>query len=505
MSMRAPYSSGCHACRRMKVKCDGKKPQCERCTKARRVCPGYRDAKQVIFCSMNAGLASKAKTSRLSRAREPTTVAELDDAGGIASASFTPRLLTQPSEMWDTRAISHFLHNYSFPPTKDSPGYLGFLPDLLGNSSSVQYLESAVLAAGFASLANITGLTYLERTAEKHYGETLRSISSALKDPLKASSDGALAAIVVLQMYEAISGITNVSGDPHDKGLVELLRLRGNGRLSTGNGMALLQIIHSRVHVNSVGGLAPSPIDVKYDAEAVDFPAHQAELWRLMRRTSQCCVEARAMILVQGRYAFKSEIINSLDCLYSAYLCLLHWRATSPSSWSYQSCKMPTENHGSQRGGFPEEYHLFKNIQHGAMWISFWCTVIYALQMLVYASSLPVLQQTFNQGRQSSWDLKKQLRNAVDDICACVPYMMADVDQSGLPTVGKDGKALGSYHLLRGLYVASCVAELTTVQRDYMMRTFLRIAHGRGIKLALRPRNRWLNRHRDSVAQHHQI
>ncbi len=148
---------------------------------------------------MNAGLASKVKASCLST---HTDIATPDHVGGIASASFTPRLLTQPSEMWDTRAIAYFLHNYSSPPTKDGPGYLGFLPDLLGNNSSARYVESAVLAAGSASLANITGLAYLERTAEKYYGETLRSISAALKDPFEASSDATLTAIVVLQMYE---------------------------------------------------------------------------------------------------------------------------------------------------------------------------------------------------------------------------------------------------------------------------------------------------------------
>ncbi|KAI0903696.1 hypothetical protein F4823DRAFT_617621 [Ustulina deusta] len=482
----------------MKVKCDEKKPQCGRCTKARRACPGYRDATQVLFRPMNAGLASKVKASCLST---HTDIATLDHVGGIASASFTPRLLTQPSEMWDTRAIAYFLHNYSSPPTKDGPGYLGFLPDLLGNNSSARYVESAVLAAGSASLANITGLAYLERTAEKYYGETLRSISAALKDPFEASSDATLTAIVVLQMYEAIIGITSISCDPHEKGLIELLRLRGNARLGTGNGNAVLRIIHSRAHLNSVGGLSPSPIDVGYDTEAVDFPAHQAELWRLIRETSRCCTQAQAMVLVPGKDIFKSKIIRSLDNIFSAYLHLLDWGAASFSSWSYQSCKTPTQDgHDSQPGIVPEKYHLFRNIHHGAIWISFWCTVIYALQTLVYASSLPVLQQTFNWGQLSSWDLGKRLSDAVDEICACVPYMMADVDQLGLPTVGKDGKALGSYFLLRGLHVASCVAGLTSVQREYMMRTFLRIAHGRGIKLALRPRNRWLNQHRDSVS-----
>ncbi|RWA10914.1 hypothetical protein EKO27_g4180 [Xylaria grammica] len=452
---------------------------------------------------MNTGLATKAKATYSSRTRTDTTITAPDHLEPIAPVSSAPRLLTQPSEKWDTKAISHFLHNYSFAPTKDGPGYLGFLPGLLANNSSV---ESAVLAAGFASLANVTGLSYLERTAEKHYGETLRSISIALKDPSEASSDTTLAAIIVLQLYEAIIGITSVSRDPHEKGLVALARQRGNARPSTGSGNDLLRIIYSRVHINSVGGISPSPVEAEYDVEAVDFPTHQNELWRLMRETSRFCAETQAIMAVPGNYLFKSKIIESLDRLFSAYLRLLSWRAALPSTWLYQSCKVPTrDEQDSEQRIPPGKYHLFRNIHHGGMWISFWCTLIYALQTLVYVSTRPMIQQTFAQSLHRTQDLRNRLHDAVDEICACVPYMMADVDQLGLPTVGKDGKALGSYFLLRGLYVASCVEELTSAQRECMTRTFLRIAHVKGIKLALRPTNRWLCQHGGRVASVHQL
>jgi hypothetical protein len=255
--------------------------------------------------------------------------------------------------------------------------------------------------------------------------------------------------------------------------------------------------------LNSVGGLFPSRIDNEYDAEALDIHPHQAELWRLIRETSKRCVEAEGVIPASGRSVFKSEVIKSLDHVLSAYLGLLHWQATAPSNWSYQSYKTTTEDdHNSQQGTCAGKYHIFKSIHHGATWISFWCTLVYALQTLVHVSSLPALQQVFGPSWDQSWDLRTRLRDAVDEICACVPYMMADVDQSGLPTVGKASKALGSLILLRGLYVAVCVEELASVQREYILRALLRIAHVRGIKLALRPRNRWFSQH-GSVEPHY--
>ncbi|KAI0854927.1 hypothetical protein F4860DRAFT_497860 [Xylaria cubensis] len=484
---RLPYSLGCHACRRMKVKCDEEKPQCGRCTKGGRLCPGYRDANQVVFRSMNTEFTPKAQNLHLLR----TT----GNSGGLLteSISFTP-LLTQPTERWEAKAIGHFLYNYSLAPTKDSAGYLGFLSDLLSKEPSNRQLKSGVLAAGYASLANITGLSHLKRSAEKHYGETLQSVSMALTNPAEASSDTTLIAIILMQMYEAINDITLVPRDPHDKGLVELHRLRGNSPSRTAAADGILHIIHGRVHFNSVGGFHPSRIDSELAFEGLHFSPSQVELWYIMREMSESCGKIRAIMSDPSRNMLESAIIQSFDRVFAAYLHLLRWEAAQSPTKSYQSYKMfSREESDTHQETFPYKYHLFKHIAHGAMWIGFWCTAIYALQTLTRTSSLLDVQLFSREWHR--WDFNKRLRDAIGEICACVPYMMGDVDQLGLPMVGKEGKAIGSFFLLRGLYVTICVEELTDLQSTYIMKTLLRIAHVRGIKLALRPRSRWLAQH----------
>ncbi|KAJ3577651.1 hypothetical protein NPX13_g2913 [Xylaria arbuscula] len=444
---------------------------------------------------MNTRVASRGKSAcSPSKRSHPSTATAYHARTSAPSSPHTPRLLIQPGEAWDARAISHFLYHFSFTSKNGAPGYLDFLSDLLAKNPSAPYLESAVLAAGSANLGNITGLAYLQQTAEKQYGQTLRYISAALKDPSQASSDAVLAAIVVLQIYEVIAGITRVSCDPHQRGLVELSRLRrGSARPRAESENSLLQIIHGRVHVNAIGGLSPSSIDIDYDGETVNVRPHEAELWQLMRRTSQCCVKTQVAVSASRISTLQNEAIKSLDDLLSVYFDLLRWRDTLPSTRAYQSCKTPAPDCTSHSGPiYPEKYHLFKDIQNGAMWISFWCTIVYALQVLVDASSLPYLEQFFAERKYSTQNLRYSLYGAVDDICACVPYMLGDVDWLGLPTIGKDSKALGAFFLLRGLYVASCVKDLRTRQREYMNAMFLRIAYGKGIKLALRPRTRWL-------------
>jgi hypothetical protein len=118
------------------------------------------------------------------------------------------------------------------------------------------------------------------------------------------------------------------------------------------------------------------------------------------------------------------------------------------------------------------------------MWLGFWCILAYALQTLIHVLSLPLVHQTFTEEWHQSWDLGKRLRGVVDEICACVPYMMADVDNLGSPTVGTNVKALGSFFLLTGLHTAYLSDELTSIQRHYILKTLQRISHIRGIKQA---------------------
>lgn len=42
-------SPACKACRARRLKCDQTKPACNKCTRAKRVCPGYREPFEINF------------------------------------------------------------------------------------------------------------------------------------------------------------------------------------------------------------------------------------------------------------------------------------------------------------------------------------------------------------------------------------------------------------------------------------------------------------------------
>jgi hypothetical protein len=147
---------------------------------------------------MNIASASKSGTCSKTRAAcvSPRNVPKSNNAIILSIPYYNL------STNWEDRAAAWFFHNYVSPATSHHHGYLGFLPELLSQTAEKSPLRSAILAAGFASLANTSGMVQLSVNSRRHYGKALQNIGNSLEDPTEASSDAALATIVLLQKYE---------------------------------------------------------------------------------------------------------------------------------------------------------------------------------------------------------------------------------------------------------------------------------------------------------------
>ena len=197
---RPLFSKGCYACRTMKVRCDEGKPECARCIRAGRRCPGYRDDSDVVFRSMNAVAA--ARSDRIEKRSEPS--AETRGKGTTPShRTKMPAPYTPLSMNWEEVALGHFFDSYIHICAGEEPGYLDFLPDLLTKESGATHLKYSLIATSLASLGNIQRLDRLQYRSQKMYGEALKLINAALKDPVEARKDSTLTSVVLLQKYEA--------------------------------------------------------------------------------------------------------------------------------------------------------------------------------------------------------------------------------------------------------------------------------------------------------------
>ena len=219
-------SKGCHACRRMKVRCDEEKPGCNRCQRVGRTCPGYREDLD-NFRSMNLHSQKKvlALQSRKSNGREislKNSMLQERSNNGITSwsgsnlnlvmptslalsTSSQPRLHQIPSITdWTESAVRLFFSDFILLPDDTIPitGFLEFLPEMYRSQPQGSALSMAVEAISLYNLANRSSVKPLQATARVAYGHALRKLHSALLDPTEVRSDEILTATLIITCFE---------------------------------------------------------------------------------------------------------------------------------------------------------------------------------------------------------------------------------------------------------------------------------------------------------------
>lgn len=150
---------------------------------------------------------------------------------------------------------------------------------------------------------------------------------------------------------------------------------------------------------------------------------------------------------------------------------------------------------------YPPVYHTFDSVQHSAIWIGFWSAEIQFLQnfrlllaKLGTARAINTYSTTFLLEQ-----VKDRIMAAVDHICSSAPYMLGEPSDGGGLAPRPGPTAVGAVFLLRGLFIATQVNTLTSDQRAFIFDKLSRIGHAKGILLALRCRDRWVDAQTDAT------
>lgn len=167
-------------------KCDEAKPECNRCTRAGKRCPGYREDSELTFRSMNSWVATKV----------PSHVESISNS----ASQTTPPMHIRPSTDWTQYAGARFIEHFTMPTSFLAPGYLEFLPQMLEAPSPC--LQEAFLAVATSNLANISRMRHLQRISQVHYGKALHFLGSELNHPSTATKNETLTAVLLLQKHE---------------------------------------------------------------------------------------------------------------------------------------------------------------------------------------------------------------------------------------------------------------------------------------------------------------
>lgn len=275
-------SGACHACRERRTRCDKLPDGCTQCTNAKRVCPGYRAMGDVLFKDVTTNVIRKAKAGEV-RAKQaalrsspqtstPQTPSVTDDDDGDPSEDRI-EVVDQASPLQhfslvptvDERATGLFVANYVYALDGHTRGHLDYLTDVFRRDSLDEGLLSSMKAVGLAGFAHSTRSPYLIKNARHQYIKAIQHTNAALRDPTTAKKDATLLTIIILGIFETVTGGSLRSlrdWVAHVLGACDVVKVRGHKGIDSIAGRRMLLQVTSNLLISCVQKAEPVPDEI---------------------------------------------------------------------------------------------------------------------------------------------------------------------------------------------------------------------------------------------------
>ncbi|KAK7700442.1 hypothetical protein SLS57_012083 [Botryosphaeria dothidea] len=382
-----PPSRGCETCRKRKIRCDQQPlpAGCTQCSRAKRQCPGYRDLQQVLFRNESAKVEKRVRTTSArkkhsSTARDdvqqlatpassgsaapfsdlfvddsPSTAAlvvqrpsrgnpgasKLNGAKPLADTGNLYALVSSP----DDRAAGFFFSNfcnYVVFSAGNPVASTGAAADLWSCEID-EHLYTSMKAVGLVGLYRQSHNPEFEKLAWKRYLEAIQRTNEALRSPQMATKDSSLLAVIILGLFESISGRGReslVAWENHINGAAALISMRGRRQLETAVGRRMLMQITSNLLISCIQRdiVFPEPIkDLMDEAIKDHFVDRDNPLYRL-REIMMDFANFRAHWRNRAVWDCRAIVDRSLEL--DAELVSL--QDSLPPSWRYRT--VPTDD-----------------------------------------------------------------------------------------------------------------------------------------------------------------
>jgi hypothetical protein len=161
-------------------------------------------------------------------------------------------------------ATCFFISNYILVPQQGSThGFMDFLVPLLASEPSNGHFSHAFNACAYAALSN------RYRTSDNRFGDealsqytrALSTTHAALRDPKKSTTDGTLASVLLLGLFENLTAkqMGMFAWGSHIEGAIQLVKARGRKQLRTKTGLILFIAVRTQLIIHSLtSGKAPT-------------------------------------------------------------------------------------------------------------------------------------------------------------------------------------------------------------------------------------------------------
>lgn len=135
------------------------------------------------------------------------------------------------------------------PPQGTERGYFEYLLPILNDKPPLAF-KLAFEACCLASLGNRVGTGRdFEKQALGKYTASLAAISTAIRDPVLSKTDGVLAAVLLLGLFENVTSrhVGMLAWGTHTEGAVQLVKGRGREQFQTKQGRDLWAAVRTQV------------------------------------------------------------------------------------------------------------------------------------------------------------------------------------------------------------------------------------------------------------------
>jgi hypothetical protein len=347
-------------------------------------------------------------------------------------------------------------------------------------------------AVGLAGFAHASHAPHLLKNARYQYVRALQSTNIALRDPVQAKKDSTLMSIMILGIFETITGCRQKSlkdWSEHIKGAAAVIKLRGPEQIKTPAGRRLLVHVTAYLMIACMnrGVALPNHIIEYMNAtyELIGVPDPGFIVHDTMMKYSSLLAD-----VLQKKLTHHETIIArclELDAL------LLEIVTNVPPGWEYITVYTDEQSDHVWNG----RHHVYTDYWISQMWNSLRTVRILLNEMIRntlldgFSKSPPVFSASeYSAQFQISTDTMYEMQ--ADILCTVPQHIgyfpkgetyfqtLAEVDQSMLPSI----KMAAGYFLVWPLWLAGILDIATEEVRQFVKTNLDSIGTTMGIKQA---------------------
>ncbi|KAL4876069.1 Zn(II)2Cys6 transcription factor [Aspergillus karnatakaensis] len=490
-------SRGCYLCRKRKIKCDEALPECGNCRVYGRPCPGYR--LESIFRNETSKVEQLVKKSGGVPAGK-----ELARRRGSASSLTLHRVA---DSSWEERAVCYFFDQYTSGGDADEAiSYLASLPSLYSicrdtgsESPTSSCLRLAVDATALMTLSNHVNAPPLVLRARQYYGSALRGLRQALDTQTQAVKDETFATMVLLSLFEDITGERNGLSSSHAGGFEFLIKLRGEAQLGNAQGKDLFQFAYTHTHIEMLALRERPRYNTDWIVESLTTRDPISRLMLVASKMSQLFLATsslQALALNPTPQPLDTDTISQLTFLLltgrQVDLELTSWSQDLPERW------LPLVIYADKANNH-DPLITYHHLSIASVWTYYRAVrIISHLIMLELRRALATATGEQAPEDNNNTATPALIQKMITDICKSIPFCLGDVDIMGNRTTTSSpssasadskpkprARAFSVYSMIWPLwYILSC-GFATPSQQEQIRGCLARIGSVLGIKLAL--------------------